>query len=87
MSDDIELIKSPLERKITRDGITVRICIYRGSEEAGWILEVEDQDGGSTVWDDRFPTDQAALDEAMQAIEADGIGSFADSPRVSPPPR
>ena len=40
-------------------------------------MEVVDHLGGSTVWDDRFPTDQAALDEAMATIEVEGIGSFA----------
>jgi hypothetical protein len=56
--------------------LNVRICIYRGSTEDGWILEVEDHKGGSTVWDDRFATDQAALNEAIRTIETDGIGSF-----------
>jgi hypothetical protein len=37
---------------------------------------VEDHKGGSTVWDDRFATDQAALNEAIRTIETDGIGSF-----------
>ena len=77
MTDQDELVTSPLEREITQDGVTVGICIYRGASEVGWILEIEDQDGGSTVWDDRFPTDQAALDEAMTTIETEGIGSFA----------
>jgi hypothetical protein len=77
MNEADELITSPLARKITRDGVTVGICIYRGASEDGWLLEVEDQDGGSTVWDDRFPSDQAALDEAMQIIETEGIQVFA----------
>lgn len=77
MDDDYELISSPLEREVVRDGVTVRICIYRGEPENEWTLEIEDHTGGSTVWDDRFPTDQAALDEAMNTIEAEGIASFA----------
>jgi len=75
--DDDELISSPLEREVSRDGVTVSICIYRGIAENGWILEVVDQEGGSTVWDDRFPTDKAALDEALRTIENEGIASFA----------
>jgi hypothetical protein len=77
MNQADELISSPLARKITREGVTVGICIYRGASEDGSILEVEDQDGGSTVWDDRFPSDQAALDEALQIIETEGIRAFA----------
>ena len=64
-----ELIYSPLQFKVTRDGVTVDISIYRSASEVDWILEVEDHTGGSTVWDDRFPADQTALDEAMSAIE------------------
>ena len=63
---------------VTRDDTTVRIRIYCGSEDTGWLLEVEDHLGGSTVWDERFPTDQDALDEAMRTIETEGIGVFAD---------
>jgi hypothetical protein len=70
--------RSPLKRDITRDGATVRICIYRGRDDAGWILEVEDELGGSTCWDDLFDSDQAALAEALQTIAEEGIRSFSD---------
>jgi uncharacterized protein len=71
------VLHSPLQERITRDGISVDVMIYRAGDEEGWILEVVDHLGGSTIWDDPFPTDQAAYDEAMAAIEEDGIGSFA----------
>jgi hypothetical protein len=74
--EEDELINSPHACTVTRDGVSVRIWIYRGAREEGWTLEVEDAQGGSTVWDDRFASDQAALDEAMQTIESDGIQSF-----------
>jgi hypothetical protein len=35
--------------------------------------------GGSTVWDDAFETDQAALAEAMRSIEQDGASSLLGS--------
>jgi hypothetical protein len=85
MQDEYELIASPLSRKITRDGVTVGICIYRGVNEDGWLLEVEDQDGGSTVWEDTFTTDQSALDEAMRVIETEGIEVFAADSSISSP--
>ena len=56
-------------RLVSRDGITVEILIYRGKDDSGWMLEAVDQEGGSTVWDDLFPTDQEALAEAMNTIE------------------
>lgn len=79
MADEPDILHSPLERSITRDGITVRVCIYRGAEDDGWILEVEDHEGGSTVWDDPFPSDQQALDEVIRTIEAEGIRVFAET--------
>jgi uncharacterized protein YecA (UPF0149 family) len=69
---------SRFERDITRDDATVRICIYRGQDDPGWILEIEDELGGSTCWDDLFDSDQAALDEALRTIDEEGIRSFID---------
>jgi hypothetical protein len=80
MDDDYEIVMSPLSRKATKDGITVEILIYRSDDEEGWLLEVVDQEDGSTVWDDPFPTDQAAMDEAMRTIEEEGIATFLGSP-------
>jgi uncharacterized protein len=77
MGDDYKLVFSTLSKPITRDGITVEVQIYRGKDEEGWLLEVVDHLGGSTIWDDRFPTDVEAYQAAMATIEAAGIGSFA----------
>ncbi len=79
MTDDIELTHSALECKVTRDGITVEIFIYRGPNDTGWLLELQDHAGGSTVWDDPFETDHEALEAAMGAIDEDGIASFAEA--------
>lgn len=73
---DYPIEHSPLERTITRDGVSVRVSIYRGPEDPGWILEIEDERGGSTAWDDLFDSDRAALDEALQTIEHEGIQSL-----------
>lgn len=70
------LINSPLQQSCTKDGHTVEIHIYKFVEEAEWVLEVVDAGGTSTVWDDKFATDKAALDEALRAIEVDGIEGF-----------
>lgn len=43
--------------------------------KGGWLLEVIDEFGTSTVWDAPFPTDQAALVEALETIETEGIAS------------
>lgn len=76
MSDeDITLIHSPLTQTYTADGQTLQIEIYR-LEGGSWVLEVVDELGTSTVWDDPFETDTAALAAALQAIEKDGIRHF-----------
>jgi hypothetical protein len=41
--------------------------------EDGWILEVVDEYENSTVWDDPFPTDDAALTEVKKTISEEGI--------------
>ena len=44
------------------------------------MLEVVDQEGTSTVWDDLFPTEEEALAEALNTIETEGIGCFLRDP-------
>lgn len=75
MTEDIDIIHSPLEQAYSAGGHSVRIQIYR-SADSQWILEVVDEHGTSTVWDDQFETDKLALEEAFIAIETEGIGSF-----------
>jgi hypothetical protein len=49
---------------LSRDGTTVEIQIYDDGKD-GWLLEVVDEFGNSTVWDESFLTDDAALAEAL----------------------
>ena len=75
MTEEHVVKESSLCQSITRDGKTVRVDIYENGD-GGWLLEVVDQYNNSTVWDDSFKTDQAALDEALDAIEKEGIDSL-----------
>ena len=72
-----EIIYSRLCRTITQDGISVEVHIYRGPETDGWILEVEDDQGTSTVWSETFRSDRAALDEVRRTIDEEGLGVFS----------
>ena len=72
MNDEIELKMSPLCQKVESNGKSVEVEIY-GNGDGKWILEVVDEFNNSTVWDDAFPTDQAALDELNDTIKTDGI--------------
>lgn len=75
MTNDIEIVHSPLEQTHSADGHTLHIHIYRSADSL-WILELVDAQGTSTVWDDPFDTDKDALEAALLAIETDGIHSF-----------
>jgi len=70
---------SPLSQKISSNGETVDIEIYEG-DPGKWILEVEDKFGNSTVWNEQFHSDQAALDEVKKTISEDGIESLIGFP-------
>jgi uncharacterized protein len=71
------LALSPLSATVTRAGTSVDVHIYRSDNNGrdGWVLEIVDSFGTSTVWDDLFPTDGAALAEAFNTIGAHGIES------------
>jgi len=73
-----DIVMSPLCREINEDGTRIHVDIYRGENDAGWILEVIDETNASTVWDEPFDTDQEALDAAMKVIEEEGIRSFLE---------
>jgi len=79
MDDTYPLTISPLCRSFTENGHTIDIDIYRGTDP-GWTLEVIDASGSSTVWDDLFDTDQAALAEALRTIREEGIESLVGPP-------
>ena len=78
MSEEFAVNMSALCQSVTRDGKTVDVEIYEDGE-GGWILEVVDADGNSTVWDDPFETDQGGLDEALQSIDDERIDALIGS--------
>ena len=76
---DRELEFSPLSGRVTRDGVTVQVHIYRfaGTDEE-WTLEVVDHEDGSTVWEGSFETDVEAYEAFEQCIREDGIRTFTE---------
>ncbi|MGD0292014.1 MAG: UPF0149 family protein [Candidatus Binataceae bacterium] len=71
-------VHSPLSQRLSRDGTTVDIQIYDDGKN-GWLLEVVDEFGNSTVWNESFPTDNIALAEALNTIDTEGIASVIGS--------
>lgn len=79
--NEIELEYSPLCGEFSRDGLTVRVEIYRiAGRSEGWSLEVVDHKGASTVWSNLFATDRDAYTEFFKTMETEGIQSFSEEP-------
>ncbi len=72
MDEEYEVKMSPLCQEISSGSKSVKVEIYDDGED-GWILEVVDEYGNSTVWDDPFPTGDAALTEVKKTISEEGI--------------
>lgn len=79
MEEEFELEQSRLSQKISASGKTVDVQIYRGGG-SDWHLEVVDEFGNSTVWDDQFNSDLEALNEARSTIKDEGIDSLIGLP-------
>jgi hypothetical protein len=64
MKEEPIIERSPLSQSISSGGRTVTVEIYRLEGDPAWVLEIEDEFNNSTVWDEQFETDSAALIEA-----------------------
>lgn len=81
------IVKSGLSRHVTKDGVTVELCIYRLEEEPSWTLEVVNGAGTSIVWDDTFSSDDAANEEFLKTVAEEGMATFLDSAKIIRFPR
>ncbi len=81
--DDKAPNHSPLTQEVTLDGDTVNVNIFEDGN-GGWLLEIIDDFGNSTVWEEPFQTDHEALAEALDAIDAEGIETFIGKPPGTP---
>ena len=79
--DDPKLIMSPLcKESFKRDGLTIKVHIYRLDRDDTWTLEVVDRDNNSIVWDAEFDSDAAAYDEFLRALKAEGVDGILRNP-------
>jgi hypothetical protein len=78
------LVTSSLSRRVIRDGITVELCIYRIETNPEWSLEVVNSAGTSIVWDDLFPSDEAANEEFLRTVTEEGMAAFQDGAKIVP---
>ncbi len=70
------LVTSHLTQKILVEETYLSIEIYRLEDQDFWTLEVVDDEGTSTVWDDEFSSDKDALDAALNEIDKVGVNGF-----------
>ena len=76
MKDEPKLIISNMSQELSSGSRTLNVEIYRLENESEWTLEIEDEFNNSTVWDQTFETESAALVEAKKSILAEGVKSF-----------
>jgi hypothetical protein len=79
MEEEYEVKYSPLCQNVESAGKEVEVMIYEDGD-GGWILEVVDEHGNSTVWDEPLESDQKAWVEVMQCIKDEGIDSLIGEP-------
>lgn len=79
---DPNLVSSGLSKTVTIEGHKFRIEIYKLESDPTWSLEVVDEAGTSTVWDDQFESDLAAMNEVLRVIEEEGPRAFHDNANV-----
>jgi hypothetical protein len=78
MSGDEEINYSPLSQDIMIDGQVVNVFIYE-DVDGRWILEAEDINKSSYLWNKTFTTDQLALNEIKDVLKNEGIESLFGS--------
>jgi hypothetical protein len=81
------LVYSSRNGRVTRDGITVEIAIYKHEDDAEWLLEVVNAKGTSIVWDDTFPTVDDAYAAFEEVVAEEGMTAFLDDANVIPFPK
>ena len=79
-NSDPVLEDSPLSQRITSNGKSVEIQIYRLEGDPLWALEAVDDFGNSTVWDDQFESDGEALQVAQETVNSEGIEVLIGKP-------
>ncbi len=78
------ILHSGLSGVVSQDGITVKVFIYRLEHETTWTLEVVNSAGTSTVWDEKFASDEDARAEFQRTVAEEGMSEFLDNGNVIP---
>jgi hypothetical protein len=76
------IINSSLSRTVVWNGYRMQLEIYRLDDRPGWTLEVVNEVGTSTVWDDLFDSDSEAEAAFRETLKAEGLAAFRDEGNV-----
>jgi hypothetical protein len=76
LNSEPEIYFSELCRQVTREGITVRVEIYRVPGNPKWALEVLNPLQCSAIWDELFDSDTEALAAFEAVLDDEGICVF-----------
>lgn len=84
--DEPNLVTSHLSRPVTWNGHRLQLEIYRLERDPTWTLEVVNEEGTSTVWDEQFASDREAEAMFRETLKVEGLAAFRDT-NVIPFPR
>ena len=76
MNNEPELIVSKKSQPISSGGKTVYVEIYRLENEKRWALAIDDEFGNTSISDNTFKSEKAAILEAKKSILEEGINHF-----------
>jgi hypothetical protein len=71
MKQEDQVVTSPLSRALDVGEQHLVIRVFRGAfEDDDWMFEVVDSQGCADISQEMYPSDQAALDAALQAVQS-----------------
>jgi uncharacterized protein len=82
-----QLIYSARNGRVTRDGVTVEVSVYKFEHDTEWQLEVVNEKGTSIVWQDAFTSVDAAFAAFEEVVAEEGMTAFLDEAKIIPFPR
>lgn len=78
MTNDTDILNSPVSRTVSRSRTTLDVEIYRRASDHAWRLRIVNQTGTTIHWAEDFETDEEALKAFEADLERDGIESYDD---------
>ena len=65
----VGMVESDWSQSVSRNGAEIQIRIYRQEHEREWSVEIAEGEGLSTFSDVTYPTEQAALQNALRVLK------------------